>query len=103
MANRLLTKEDTLAVGDILILRNRFDKKKYAIMQVEELERHNGRDDGYFYAKCIKSHGPYREGQSVGCDFYAHAMNDSKSIELTYIVPAGNVLFSKQKNGPEPK
>jgi len=93
MENKLLTKQDSLSVGDVLLFRNRFNKKKYAIMRVVELVDCNGRPDGYFYVECIKSNGVYSVGASFGCNFIAHCTNNNTATELTYIMPVGTILY----------
>ncbi len=93
MEVRLLRPQDNLEIGDCLMLRNRFNKNKYAIFKINDVVKENGKAV-YFALQCLQSYeNYYRKGSVIGCDFSAHSEGHSKSIELTYIIPAGRILY----------
>lgn len=94
MVKRLLKPTDELIIGDVLMLRNRFKKKKYALMRVEEIILDKAGKAYYIYCECIDSKGCYWKGAEIGMDLYAHTRHRT-ATELTYLIPAGRILYGK--------
>lgn len=92
MLNRkLLTMDTPLKIGDIVMFRDRFKPKKYAIFQIIKIV-----DEIHIYSTCIgpKTNAFYIKGTNIYWNKEAHCENQSRSCELTYYLPVGNLLFN---------
>ncbi len=100
MKKRLLKEDTVLKIGDVLLFRNRFNKDKYAILQITEImvnydSNTNTDIDVGYYSTVLASSGYYTKGNSYYWDKGAHC-NQHRSSELTYYLPHGTLLYGKE-------
>ena len=79
-----------LSIGDIVMFRDRFQKHKYAILQIVKII-----EDNHIEAECLSSEGGYylTAGRTIYWDKDCHCKNQSTTIDLTYYLTAASLLY----------